>query len=302
MNLTSHNRFLSPNFNWRPYFLLVIAPLCWAGNAVLARGVIHLIPPVSLAFCRWTIAALLLWPFAHRHAKRDWLLFTRHWKMMLFLSLVGITCFNTLIYIAVHTTTAINTALIQTVMPALIIVITWVGYREKVTRLQSLGVVACMLGACLVVLRGRLSTFFDLSFVLGDLLMLVAVLLYALYSVFLRRKPPMHALSFLLYTFALGALGLMPLCLWELSYRPAFVLNFEAVASILYFAAFPSIVAFFCWNRGVELIGANRAGLFVNLVPVFASIMAVAWLGESFMVFHLIGMLLIFGGMVLFNL
>ena len=299
--MSTRNRLSIPNFNWRPYFLLVVAPLCWAGNAVLARGVIHLVPPVSLAFCRWSIAALLLWPFAHQHAKRDWRLFTRHWKMMLFLSLVGITCFNTLLYIAVHTTTAINTALIQTAMPAFIIVITWVGFSEKVTRLQSLGVLSCMLGACLVVLRGRLSTFFDLSFVQGDLLMLVAVLLYALYSAFLRRKPPMHALSFLLYTFALGALGLIPLCLWELSYRPVFVFNIEAVASILYFAAFPSIIAFFCWNRGVELIGANRAGLFVNLVPVFASIMAVAWLGESFMAFHLIGMMLIFGGMVLFN-
>ena len=299
MPTPNHN--VSPNFGWRPYLLLVVAPLCWAGNAVLARGVIHLVPPVSLAFCRWTLAALLLWPFAHQHARRDWPVFVRHRKIMLFLSLVGITCFNTLLYIAVHTTTAINVALIQTVMPALIVVITWVGYSEKVTRLQSIGVVSCILGACLVVLRGRLSTFFDLSFVEGDLLMLVAVLLYALYSVCLRRRPPMHALSFLIYTFALGALGLLPLCLWELSYRPAIVLNCEAVASVLYFAVFPSIVAYFCWNRGVELIGANRAGLFVNLVPVFASIMAVAWLGESFRAFHLIGMLLIFSGMVLFN-
>lgn len=284
-----------------PYLLLAIAPLCWASNAVLARGVIHLIPPVSLAFWRWTIAALLLWPFAHQHAKRDWPLLTRHWKMMLFLSFVGITCFPTLLYIAVRTTTAINTALIQTAMPAVIIVITWIGFREKVTWLQSLGVGLCVLGACLVVLRGRVSTFFDLSFVGGDLLMLVAVLLYALYSVFLRRRPQMHALSFLIYTFALGALGLLPLYLWELSYRPAFTLNFEVVASVLYVATFPSIIAFFCWNRGVELIGANRAGLFVNLVPVFASIMAIAWLGESLKAFHLIGMMLIFGGMVLFS-
>ena len=301
MNVPTPDPSVRPDFNWRPYLLLMIAPLCWAGNAVLARGVIHLIPPVSLAFWRWTIASLLLWPFAHQHAKRDWPLFAHHWKLMFFLSLVGITFFNTLLYIAVHTTTAINAALIQTVMPALIIVITWVGFSEKVTRLQSIGVLSCMLGACLVVLRGRLSTLFELSFVEGDLLMLVAVLLYALYSVFLRRKPPMHALSFLFYTFALGALGLLPLCLWELSYRPTFVLNLEVVASVLYVSVFPSMVAFFCWNRGVELIGANRAGLFINLVPVFASLMAVAWLGESFMAFHLIGMILIFSGMVLFN-
>jgi drug/metabolite transporter (DMT)-like permease len=233
--------------------------------------------------------------------KQDWPLFIRHWKMIFFLSLVGISGFNTLLYIAVHTTTAINGALIQTTMPAAIILISLIAFKEKVSRLQSLGVGLCVLGACLVVLRGRFSTFFDLSFVEGDFVMLAAVLLYALYSVFLRRKPPMHLLSFLLYTFATGALGLLPLYLWELIYRPAFALRFNVVSSILYVATFPSIVAFFCWNWGVEQIGANRAGLFVNLIPVFASLMAVAWLGESIKAFHLIGMLLIFGGMVLFN-
>jgi drug/metabolite transporter (DMT)-like permease len=157
------------------------------------------------------------------------------------------------------------------------------------------------LGAVLVVLRGRLSTFLDLSFVRGDVLMLVAVVLYALYSAFLHRRPSIHPLSFLMYTFVLGALGLLPLYLWEISYGPAFGLNLDVVASVLYVAVFPSIVAFFCWNRGVELIGANRAGLFINLIPVFASILAIVWLGESLKAFHLIGMLLIFGGMILFN-
>jgi drug/metabolite transporter (DMT)-like permease len=131
--------------------------------------------------------------------------------------------------------------------------------------------------------------------------MLAAVVLYALYSAFLKRRPPIHPFSFLLYTFALGALGLLPLYLLELMNSPSFVLNIEVVASILYVAAFPSIVAFFCWNRGVEEIGANRAGLFINFIPVFASIMAIIWLGESLRAFHLIGMLLIFSGMVLFN-
>jgi drug/metabolite transporter (DMT)-like permease len=281
--------------------LLAVAPLCWAGNIVLARGVIDIIPPVSLAFWRWTIASLLLLPFAHVHARRDWPLFIRHWKMILFLSVVGISGFNTLLYMAVHTTTAINGALIQTTMPAVIILISLLAFKEKVTRLQSLGVGSCIVGAGLVVLRGRFSTFLDLSFVQGDLLMLVAVLLYALYSAFLQRRPAIHPLSFLIYSFVLGVLGLLPLYLWELSYSFAFVLSLDVVASVLYVAAFPSIVAFFCWNRGVELIGANRAGLFINLIPVFASIMAVFWLGESFRAFHLVGMLLIFFGMVLFN-
>ncbi len=301
MNLPHANDRQGRTIHWQPYLLLAVAPLCWAGNAVIARGVVHMIPPVSFAFWRWTIAALLLWPFAHQHARRDWPHFARHWKMMFFLSLAGITGFNTLLYIAVHTTTAINVALIQTTMPAAIIVITLIGFKEKVTRLQSLGVGLCVSGAGLVVLRGRFSTFLNLSFVEGDLIMLVAVLLYALYSAFLRRKPPIHPLSFLIYTFVIGALGLLPLYLWELNYHPAFTLSFDAVASVLYVATFPSIVAFFCWNRGVELIGANRAGLFVNLVPLFAAMMAIVWLGESFKAFHLIGMLLIFSGIVLFN-
>jgi drug/metabolite transporter (DMT)-like permease len=284
-----------------PYLLLAIAPLCWASNAVLARGVVDIIPPVSLAFWRWTTASLLLFPFAYQHVKRDWPLFTRHWKMLLFLSLFGITGFNTLLYIAVHTTTAINAALIQTTMPAAIIVITWIVFKEKVTRLQTTGIGLCLLGACLVVLRGRFSTFFELSFVQGDLLMLVAILLYALYSVFLRRRPPMHPLSFLVYTFAMGAMGLLPFYVWELSCHGAFRLSAGTAFSISYLAVFPSIVAFFCWNRGVELIGANRAGLFINLIPVFASLMAIIWLGESLKAFHIIGMLLIFTGMILFN-
>ena len=289
------------SFDWRPYVLLAIAPLCWAGNIVLARGVVDLIAPITLAFWRWTVASLLLWPFAYSHARRDWPLFIRHWKMMVFLSLVGISGFNTLLYMAVHTTTAINGALIQTIMPAVIILISLLAFKEKVTRLQSLGVAFCILGAGLVVLRGQFSTILDLSFVQGDLLMLAAVLLYALYSAFLQRRPSIHPLSFLLYTFALGALGLLPLYLLELIYRPPFVLNLEVVASVLYVAAFPSIVAFFCWNRGVEQIGANRAGLFINFIPVFASTMAIIWLDESLRAFHLMGMLLIFIGLVLFN-
>lgn len=301
MKLQPTNGRQSQHFTWRPYLLLAIAPLCWAGNIVLARSVVDIIPPVSLAFWRWTIASLLLWPFAHPHARRDWSLFSRHWKMLFFLSVVGISGFNTLLYLAMHTTTAINGALIQTTMPAVIILISLLAFKEKVTRLQSLGVGLCILGAGLVVLRGRFSTVLDLSFVEGDLLMLVAVFLYALYSAFLHRRPSIHPLSFLIYTFALGALGLLPLYLWELRYSQAFALNVDVVASVLYVAAFPSIVAFFCWNRGVELIGANRAGLFINFIPVFASVMAIIWLGESLEAFHLIGMLLIFGGMVLFN-
>ena len=284
-----------------PYLLLTIPPLCWAGNIVLARGINEIIPPVSFAFWRWTVAFLILLLFHFSQAVRDWKAVVSHWRIMVFLSATGITCFNTLLYMAVHTTTAINGALIQTTMPAVIVLLSLLVFREKITKIQVVGVVLCMFGACMVVLRGSLSRLVDLSLVQGDVLMLVAVVLYALYSVFLRRRPNMHPISFLIYTFGMGALGLLPLYIWEISAVGTFPVNRDTLLSILYVAVFPSMVAYFCWNRGIELIGANRGGLFINLIPVFASLMAIVWLGETLKAYHLAGMVMILVGMVLFN-
>ncbi len=283
------------------YLYLVTAPLCWAANVVLARGVVHLISPVSFAFWRWLMAFLILLPFTWSHVRQDWKTATQHWKIMAVLSILGISCFNTLLYSAVHTTTAINVALIQTAMPAMIILISRLFFYERIRKIQFIGVVCCIVGACLVVLRGNIYTFFRLSFVKGDLLMIIAVFLYALYCVLLRKRPPMHSMSLLTYTFGLGVLGLLPLYIWETVTLGPLVFTWKTTQSILFVAVFPSIVAYFCWNRGIELIGANRAGLFINLVPVFASIMAIIWLNESLELFHIAGMTLIFGGMILFN-
>ncbi len=181
------------------YLFLVIAPLCWAANAVLARGVVHLIPPVSFAFWRWMIAFLILLPFTWFNVKQDWKTAIKHWKIMAALSILGISCFNTLLYTAVHTTTAINVSLIQTAMPAMIILIARLFFYERIRKIQLVGVICCILGASLVVLRGNILTFMDLSFVQGDLLMLTAVFLYALYCVLLRKRPPMHSMSLLTY-------------------------------------------------------------------------------------------------------
>jgi len=286
---------------WLPYLLLTVAPLCWAGNIVLARGVIEIIPPVGFAFWRWAIAFLILLPFTWHHAKRDWQAAIKGWKILVLLSVVGISAFNTLLYTAVHTTTAINGALIQTSMPALIILISLIVYKERVTVLQFIGVILCIIGASLVVLHGQVDSLLNLSFTPGDILMLFAVFLYALYSALLPKRPKIHPMSFLTYTFGIGVLGLLPIYLWEVSHYGVFAFTPNVVISILYVALFPSIVAFFCWNRGIELIGANRGGLFINLIPVFASIMAIVWLGESLQAFHILGMFLICSGMFLFN-
>ena len=286
---------------WTAYLLLVLAPLSWAGNVVLARGVVDIIPPVSLAFWRWAAAFMFLIPFTWKHAWKDRPTVLRRWKFMLLLSFLGISCFNTLLYIAVHTTTAINAALIQTTMPAIIMVICLILYHERVGTPQIVGVSLCILGASIVVLRGSWNTLLSLSLAKGDILMLAAVFLYAFYSVLLRESPKIHPLSLLTYTFGLGALGLVPAYVLEVLRKGSFELTASVILSILYVAVFPSIVAFFCWNRGVAVIGANRTGLFINLIPVFASIMAVVWLGESLQLFHILGMALLAGGMVMFH-
>jgi drug/metabolite transporter (DMT)-like permease len=220
--------------------------------------------------------------------------------MLFLLSLLGISSFNTLLYTAVHTTTAINGALIQSTMPAVIVLLSLLLYREKVATRQMGGVMLCLLGACLIVLRGDLKTLLTMSFAQGDLLMVIAVVCYGLYSALLRRRPAIHPLSFLSTTFALGAAGLFPVYLAELAAAGPFALGRDIVLSILYVAVFPSSVAYFCWNKGVDRVGPNRAGLFINLIPACASLLSVWLLGESIQPFHIGGMGLVAGGMFLF--
>jgi drug/metabolite transporter (DMT)-like permease len=164
------------------------------------------------------------------------------------------------------------------------------------------GVVLCILGAAVVVLRGDLQVLLHLSFVQGDILMLIAVMCYGIYTVLLQRRPPIHSMTFLSMTFGIGAMMLAPLYWWENRAMQPMVWSSQVAAAVGYVAVFPSIVAYFCWNRGTELIGPNRAGLFINLVPVFAAIMSLVWLNEPPKSFHLVGMGLVVGGMVLFNL
>jgi drug/metabolite transporter (DMT)-like permease len=259
-----------------------------------------MIPPVAFAFWRWTLALALILPFTLRQVALDWTEITRRWKRLFLLAALGISGFNTLLYSAVHTTTAINGALIQSTMPAVIVLLSLILYREKITTLQLGGVMLCVLGACLIVLRGDLKTLRTMSFVQGDLLLIVAVVFYGLYSALLRRRPAIHPRSFLAATFALGAAGLFPVYLAELAVTGPFPLSRDIVLSILYVALFPSILAYFCWNKGVDLVGPTRAGLFINLIPGFASLLWVWLLDESIQVFHIGGMGLIVGGMALF--
>lgn len=285
-----------------PYLMLILPPLFWAGNVVLARGLASQIPPLSLSFLRWATALLFLAPFTWRLLYRDRHLLSGHWLIIWLCSLFGISIFNSLLYTATQTTTALNCSLMQTVMPAAIILCSFFLNREKIGLQQGAGVLLCLLGATWIVLQGKLAAIGTLKLVSGDLWMLVAIFCYALYSTLLPRRPQIHPLSFLTLTVALGTLLLLPPFLIELQIKGPPAATASVLGAILYVALFPSIAAYLCWNRGVEVIGANRAGLFINLVPVFAAGMAILFLGEKLQGFHLIGMIMVLGGMGMFQL
>lgn len=295
----------SHNSGWRahlfnqPYVLLTLAALFWAGNAIVGRAVHAEIPPIGLAFWRWFFAFWIMVPIAWPFLMEDWQRIIRYWPIILLLSSLGVASFGTLLYQGLQFTTAINALLIQSAMPLGVVVVSFLLFRDRLTILQAIGVVISFVGAVVIVSQGDWHILSTLSFNVGDLLILIAVAGYAVYTTLLRLRPALHPLSFLTTTFAFGALLLAPLYFWETNTGRTMSLNFTTVCAVAYIALFPSILAYLFYNRGVELAGANRAGLFIHLIPVFGSIMATIFLGEMLQWFHGLGFVLILIGIAL---
>lgn len=282
-----------------PVLLLVLATLFWSGNFVLGRAVRLDVPPVGLAFWRWFGGSILLIGFAWPYLKRDWRVIERHWKIITLLSILGVTTFNTLIYTGLQFTTALNALLMQSSMPVIIVLMSFLFFRERVTGLQAAGIALSLIGALAIVAQGNVAVLLGLSLNFGNVLVVVAVFCYAAYSALLRRRPRLHPLSFLAITFIVGTAFLSPFYVWEnLAGR---VMHFDTVTAlaVLYVAVFPSILSYLFFNRGVELMGANRAGLFIHLMPIFGSLMAIFFLGEQLRWFHGLGIVLIVSGLYL---
>jgi drug/metabolite transporter (DMT)-like permease len=283
----------------RPYLLLTLTALFWSGNFVLGRAVHGSVPPVGLAFWRWAGATLILIGPAWGHLRRDGPVLAASWPIVLVLSALGVAVFNTLVYIGLQTTGALNAVLMQSTMPVMIVALGFLAFRDTVTVRQAVGIALSLSGAVAIVTRGNPAALAGVELNGGDLWIVLAVASYAAYSVLLRRRPAVHPLSLLVATFLPGSLMVLPFYVWEsLSGRPV-RLDAPSLLAIAYVAIFPSILAYFCFNRGVELVGANRAGLFIHLMPVFGSIMAVLFLGERFEPFHAAGIALILAGIVL---
>jgi drug/metabolite transporter (DMT)-like permease len=285
--------------NWianQPYLLLSITALCWAGNAIVGRLAAGHIPPVTLSFLRWTFAFLIILPFAWKHLKRDWGAIRRHLGIMIVLSITGIGAFNTLQYWALEHTQALNTLLLQSAGPLFVAVWSLILLGVRLTLAQAGGIVVSLTGVLVILLHGDLSALTAIQFNKGDIIFTVALAIFGLYSVLSLKRPKIHGLSFVGFTFGCGAACLIPLWIWELVSRPVMQLDTANLLSLFYVAVFPSTLAYLCFNRGVQLIGANRAAPFFHVVPVFGSIMAIVFLGERPQLFHIIGFALVLTG------
>jgi drug/metabolite transporter (DMT)-like permease len=289
----------APSGNWlanQPYLLLSITALCWAGNAIVGRLAAGHIAPVTLSFLRWSFAFLIILPFAWKHLVRDWAAIRSRLGIMILLSITGIGAFNTLQYWALEHTQALNTLLLQSAGPLVVAVWSLLLLGVRLTLAQAAGVLLSMAGVFVILLHGDLTTLSKIDFNIGDLIFIVALAIFGIYSVLSLKRPDIHGLSFVAFTFGAGAACLIPLFIWELFARPPMQIDTANLLTLAYVALFPSTIAYLCFNRGVQLIGANRAAPFFHVVPVFGTIMSIVFLGEHPQAFHFIGFALVLTG------
>jgi len=255
------------------------------------------IPPVSLAFWRWAIALLIIAPFGLRRVYEQRELLKRHGRFMFFQGLLGVTGFNTLIYIAMQSTTAINAVLVNSCIPVIIVIISWLIYKERLSIKQSVGVLISLSGVLLIIAKGDVAALQQFSFNQGDLLVLAAAVVWAFYSANLRNYPEgLHPIAYQTGIMMMGLIFLIPCYLFELQTGKHMLLNISTVLTIGYVALFASVLAFICWTRAIREVGANRAGPFIHLMPVFSTILAIIFLDEVLLGYHVQGMILVFSG------
>jgi drug/metabolite transporter (DMT)-like permease len=282
--------------------LLALGNLFWAGNIVLGRGVAGVVPPVALAYWRWTGAFAIALGFAWPHLRRDVPILLRNWRLMLLLSATGIASYNTMSYIGLTSTTALNVLLLQSAMPLVIVVWAFVLFGDRPTLRQSAGVAVSLAGVAVIASRGSCDVLLHLRLNRGDLWILLAMAIYGIYAAVLRRRPNVHPLSFLVAAMGIGSCMMLPFYLWEAAAGARIAGGAEAWLTLAYIAVFPSFIAYLFFNRGVELIGAGPAGQSMHLIPLFGSVLAVCFLGETFRSYHAAGIALIGAGILLASL
>lgn len=283
----------------RAYVYILLTTVLWAGNAIAGKFAVGHISPYLLTALRWWVVLIVLTPFALPMLKKDWSMLRPKLLFLFMLGAIGFAVFNNLMYSALKTTTAINVTIIQSALPLFVFVLNYALFRINSNRFHIIGFLLTAVGVAVIAFQGSIAMLFSLRIVVGDFLMLAAVTAYALYSVLLKNKPNVHWLSMMFVLAISAAFTSLPFVAYEVTTGTIDLPDLTAWAVIIYAALFSSIIAQSLWIKSVELIGSNTTGIFINLVPLFGSGMAIVLLGERFQSFHGMGIALILVGALL---
>lgn len=278
------------------YLLITVASLCWTGNHVLGRAIAGKIPPIAVSTLRWVVPSLLLLPFALPHVRRDWPALRSHLGVIAFLAISGGAVFGAIQYVGLNYTTAINVSVLNSVGPVLIVAASALIFGDATSGRQILGILISLAGVVVIICKGDPGVLRSLSFNWGDVIIAINMAIFAIYSAVLRLRPKIHWLSF---TFAMAAIsGIVSLPAFALEHLSGrtLPLTTETFAALAYFTIFPSVVAIVTWNRGVDLIGPNRAGAMLHSIALYSAIFSSIFLGERLFAFHFAGFALIIAG------
>jgi drug/metabolite transporter (DMT)-like permease len=283
----------------RPILLLAATSLIWAGHSIVGKLAVGEIGPMTLTFLRWSFALGPICFAARRTLRADLAILRKHWLFVGSLGALGYTAFNALFYVSAHYTAALNMSLIQAVIPALVLIGAAVAFGARPTLPQTLGTVATMAGVAVIASQGDIGRLATLAFNFGDVLLLIACLFYAYYTLGLRNRPPVSGIGFLAGMALAALVTSIPPFVWEV-WDGGFVWpSYKGLAVLIYAALGPAFLAQVLYMRGVQLIGPGRAGVFVNLVPIFGAFLAVGLLGEPLAAYHIVALALVVGGVLL---
>jgi drug/metabolite transporter (DMT)-like permease len=287
---------LADRLTGNAYLILALASLCWSGNHLLGRAIAGHVPPLTISTLRWLLAAAVLYPFVRPHLARDWPLIRERFGVMVFLSLIGGGMFGALQFVALQMTTALNVSVMNSLGPVMIAIAAAVMFRDRLTGGQFAGILISLAGVMVIITKFDTGALTQLTFNIGDLLALFNMVLWGVYSASLRWRPKIHPASFMFMFSLISGVALTPVMAWE--YSTGFVLQptlltFYAIAQAVLFS---TIAAFMLWTRGVELIGPNRAGVFLHLIPIYSALLTGALLGEPLRFYHVVGFVLILVG------
>ncbi len=256
--------------------------------------------PVAMGFWRWSLALALILPVCWSELKAKWSVVRTHWWRLSLLGMLGAVAFNTMVYVGLQYTETTNSTLFNSIVPIYIVVISWLVLGERISYRQAIGIALSVFGVFTIVTRGDPLSLFEIDFNVGEIWIVIAMLLWAIYTILLRWRPrELSAIAFLAAMLLLSLPVLLPFYGWELHARGGFAMSLPTLATLAYYATVPSVLAYLMWNRGVAQVGPTRAGLIIHLLPVFTVVLAVVFLDEKLHAFHYLGAMCVFGGIAM---